>query len=88
MMMMMMMMMMMIFSGYLLGLVTSCAAPRGSWVLNFHHPAGNSRLDSISRLLRHAGKHSGSILLTPKPHVGGGVIQIGRVHEPAAVKPQ
>ena len=37
-------------------------------------PAGNPILASISRLLRHAGEDSGSILLTPEPQgarVGG-----------------
>ena len=33
---------------------------------------GNPLLASISRLLRHAGEHSDSILLTPKPQ---GVVQ-------------
>ena len=51
-------------SGFLLGLPTSRAALCGSWVLDFHQ-AGNPILASISRLLRHAGDDSGSILLTP-----------------------
>ena len=58
-------------SGFLLGLATSCVALGGFWVLNFTTdgiaPAGNLLLASISRLLRHAGEDSGSILLTPKP---------------------
>ena len=56
-------------SGFLLGLATSRA--RSTWFLGLRlsplmvASADNPLLASISRLLRHAGEHSGSILLTP-----------------------
>ena len=57
-------------SVFLPGLATSRVTLGGSWVLDFHHgsyrPSRQSPT-SISRLLRHAEEHSGSILLTPKP---------------------
>ena len=63
-------------SRFLLGLATSRAALGGSWVLDFHDcraQEGNPLLASISRLLRHAGEDSGSILLTPKLQEAGAV---------------
>ena len=64
---MMVMMMMMIFQD-LLKLTTSRAGLGGSWSYTFAAdgiaPAGNLLLSSVSRLLRHAGEHSGSILVT------------------------
>ena len=55
-------------SRFLLGLATSHATLGGSWVLDFHHwwysSSRQSLLASINCLLRHAGEHSGSILLS------------------------
>ena len=60
-------------SGLLLGLATSRSTLGGSWILDLCDvaTAGNLILASISHLLQHAGEHSGSILLTPRPHGGG-----------------
>ena len=58
-------------SGLLLSLATSNTAIGGYWDLNIHHwwysPSRQSPTCPISRLLQHAGEHSSSILLTPKP---------------------
>ena len=64
---MMVIMMMMTFQGYCWA--WQRATLGGSWVLHFLGvaPAGNPLFASISRLLQHAGEHSGSILFTPKP---------------------
>ena len=51
--------------GFLLCLATSRATLGGSLVLEFRHWWYSSRL------LRHVGEHSGSILLIPKPQGGG-----------------
>ena len=56
-------------SGFLLGLAISHTALLGSWVLDVHHYRLNRQSPTClhSRLLRHAGEHSDSILLAPKP---------------------